>query len=83
MAKFKAILKSIGARLNNTGSVLALMGIIINILIQFGVKLDVEWINDTVNAICSLFIFFGVLNSPIESTKAYIPGIQDKLVDKK
>lgn len=83
MDKFKKILKSMGERLNNTGSILALTGIIVNILMQFGFKPDVEWINNTVNAICALFVFFGVLNSPTDNTKAYIPGIQDKLIDKK
>ena len=82
MEKLKAILKSLGQRLNNTGSVLAFIGLIINILMQFGFNLDVHWINNTATAICALLVFLGILNSPTENTKAYVPGLSDKLIDK-
>lgn len=82
MEKIKSILTSIGKRLNNTGSVLAFIGIVINILIQFGFKVDTEWINNTAIAICSLLVFLGILNDPTDNSKAYIPGVQDKLSKK-
>ena len=35
-----------------------------------------------VQTICSILIILGLLNDPTETTKAYIPGISDKLVNK-
>lgn len=78
----KKTIKSIMVRLNNKGTILALAGLIVSLLIKFGFNIDQDLILGIVETICSIFITLGILNSPIENTKAYIPGISDKLVDK-
>ena len=82
MEILKKTLKSMVARLNNTGSVLALVGMVVALLLQFGIKIDTEWVTQTVTIVCSILVFFGVLNDPTQSKDAYIPYVQDKLIDK-
>lgn len=79
----KEILKSILTRLNNKGTILALASLIISILVQFGLQIDSEKVLGIVQTICTILIALGVLNDPTQNSKAYIPGISDKLVEKK
>lgn len=74
------ILKSIIKRLNNKGTILSLVALLVSLLIEFGLEIDSEKILGIVQTICSILILLGVLNDPTENTKAYIPGISDKLV---
>lgn len=76
------VLKSIAIRLNNKGTIISLAALIVSLLIQFGVDIDSEKIIGIVQTICSIFILLGVLNDPTQNTKAYIPGVSDKLIDK-
>lgn len=76
------VLKSILTRLNNKGTILSLAALVVSLLIQFGLEIDSEKIVGIINTICSILILLGVLNDPTESTKAYIPGISDKLIEK-
>ena len=76
------VLKSIATRLNNKGTILSLAALIVSLLIQFGVDIDSEKILGIVQTICSILILLGLLNDPTQNTKAYIPGVSDKLVDK-
>ena len=76
------VLKSILVRLNNKGTILSLAALIVSLLIQFGIDIDSEKIIGIVQTICSIFILLGVLNDPTQNTKAYIPGVSDKLIDK-
>ena len=76
-------LKSILTRLNNKGTIVALAALITSLVIQFGFNIDSEKILGIVNTICSILILLGVLNDPTENTKAYIPGISDKLIETK
>ena len=76
------ILKSILTRLNNKGTILSLAALVISLLVQFGVNIDSEKIIGIVQTICSILILLGLLNDPTQNTKAYIPGVSDKLVDK-
>ena len=77
-----ATLKSILKRLNNKGTIVSLAALIVSLLCQFGLNIDSEKILTIVQTICSILIILGLLNDPTETTKAYIPGISDKLVNK-
>ena len=78
----KKILKSIVTRLNNKGTILSLAALVVSLLCQFGLNIDSEKILGIVQTICSILILLGLLNDPTENTKAYIPGVSDKLIDK-
>ena len=75
-------LKSILKRLNNKGTIVSLAALIVSLLCQFGLNINSEKILTIVQTICSILIILGLLNDPTETTKAYIPGISDKLVSK-
>ena len=75
-------LKSILKRLNNKGTIVSLAALIVSLLCQFGLNIDSEKVLTIVQTICSILIILGLLNDPTETTKAYIPGISDKLANK-
>ena len=75
-------LKSILKRLNNKGTIVSLAALIVSLLCQFGLNIDSEKILTIVQTICSILIILGLLNDPTDSTKGYIPGVSDKLVNK-
>ena len=78
----KQIFKSLVTRLNNKGTIVSLAALIVSLLCQFGLEIDSEKVLTIVQTICSILIILGLLNDPTETTKAYIPGISDKLVNK-
>ena len=78
----KQIFKSLVTRLNNKGTIVSLAALIVSLLCQFGITIDSEKILTIVQTICSILILLGLLNDPTDSTKGYIPGISDKLVNK-
>ena len=78
----KQIFKSLATRLNNKGTIVSLAALIVSLLCQFGVNIDSEKILTIVQTICSILIILGLLNDPTDSTKGYIPGVSDKLVNK-
>ena len=78
MTTLKWILK----RFNNKGTIVSLAALIVSLLCQFGLNIDSEKVLTIVQTICSILIILGLLNDPTETTKAYIPGISDKLVNK-
>ena len=75
-------IKSILKRLNNKGTIVSLAALIVSLLCQFGLNIDSEKILTIVQTICSILIILGLLNDPTDSTKGYIPGVSDKLVNK-
>ena len=75
------VLKSILTRLNNKGTIVALAALIVSLVVQFGFNIDSEKVLGIVNTICSILILLGVLNDPTQNTKAYVPGIYDKLIE--
>ena len=75
-------LKSILKRLNNKGTIISLTALIVSLLVQFGLNIDSDKVIGIVQTICSILIILGLLNDPTDSTKGYIPGISDKLVNK-
>ena len=77
------VLKSILTRLNNKGTILSLAALVVSLLCQFGLNIDSEKVLGIVQTICSILILLGLLNDPTENTNAYIPGLSDKLIDKK
>ena len=78
-----SVWKSILARLNNRGTILALAALIVSLLCQFGLDINSDKIMGIIDTICSILILLGVLNDPTDNAKGFIPGISDKLIDKK
>ena len=78
----KQIFKSLATRLNNKGTIVSLAALIVSLLCQFGLNIDSEKVLTIVQTICSILIILGLLNDPTDSTKGYIPGVSDKLVNK-
>ena len=76
------VLKSILVRLNNKGTIISLAALVVSLLCQFGLDIDSDKILGIVQTICSILILLGLLNDPTETTKGYIPGVSDKLIDK-
>lgn len=75
------VLKSILTRLNNKGTILSLGALVVSLLVQFGFNIDSEKVLGIVQTICSILILLGLLNDPTQNTKAYIPGVSDKLIE--
>ena len=63
MDNFKNYMK----RFQNVGTILAIVGVIGLILQQFGYKVDMEWLNNTTTAVCSLLVLLGIANNPENS----------------
>ena len=61
---------------------ISLTALIVSLLAQFGLEINSDKIIGIVQTICSILIILGLLNDPTDSTKGYIPGISDKLVNK-
>ena len=78
----KQIFKSLVTRLNNKGTIVSLTALIVSLLAQFGLEINSDKIIGIVQTICSILIILGLLNDPTDSTKGYIPGISDKLINK-
>ena len=78
----KQIFKSLVTRLNNKGTIISLTALIVSLLVQFGLEINSDKIIGIVQTICSILIILGLLNDPTDSTKGYIPGISDKLINK-
>lgn len=76
------VLKSILVRLNNKGTIISLVALVVSLLCQFGLDIDSEKVLGIVQTICSILILLGLLNDPTENTTAYIPYVSDKLIDK-
>ena len=60
----KKILKEIGLRLKNTGTIIAIVSAIILIVQQLGFAVDNTKVMYIVNAICGIGVAIGVLNNP-------------------
>ena len=77
------VLKSILTRLNNKGTILSLSALVVSLFCQFGLNIDSEKVLGIVQTICSILILLGLLNDPTQNTKGYIPGVSDRLINKK
>ena len=76
------MIKSIINRLNNKGTIISLVALVVSLLLQFGIDIDSEKIIGIVQTVCSILILLGVMNNPVDNTKMYIPAISDKLAEK-
>ena len=76
------MIKSIINRLNNRGTIISLVALIVSLLLQFGFNIDSEKILGIVQTVCSILILLGVMNNPVDNTKMYIPSISDELAEK-
>lgn len=69
-------------RFQNTGTIIALVAAVGLVLQQFGVKIDMEWLNNTVTAICAVLVILGIANNPTTGGIDMPTGIkQDKKND--
>lgn len=62
-------------RFKNPGTIISIASLIGLLLVQFGYKIDLEWLDVTVKLFCSLGIALGVLNNPTT------PGVDLPLKD--
>ena len=76
------MIKSIINRLNNKGTIISLVALVVSLLLQFGLDIDSEKVLGIVQTVCSILILLGVMNNPVDNTKMYIPAISDKLAEK-
>lgn len=76
-------LKSIATRLNNKGTIISLVALVVSLLVQFGLDIDSEKVINAVQTICNILIILGILNNPVDDTKMYIPYVSDKLIEYK
>ncbi len=63
-------------RFKNTGTLMSLVGLVGLLLLQFGIKIDLDWLNATANLICSILVILGVCNNP-ETVGVDLPQKQD------
>ena len=50
--------------LRNFGTVMALVGMFGLLLNQFGINIDIEWLDKTADIVCSILVLLGVMNNP-------------------
>ncbi len=51
-------------RFKNVGTIIAMAGLVGMLLTQFGVDIDVEWLDTTIKIICNILIVLGICNNP-------------------
>lgn len=59
-------MKELLKRLTNVGTLVSIVCTIGLLLNQFGVVVDIKWLNDTINLVCVLGLALGVLNNTTE-----------------
>lgn len=51
-------------RFKNVGTVMAIVGLLGLLLNQFGINVDVEWLDTTSKIVCSILVLLGIMNNP-------------------
>lgn len=51
-------------RFKNVGTIISVVSIIGLLFVQFGYKVDLEWLDVTIKLVCSLGVALGILNNP-------------------
>lgn len=51
-------------KFKNTGTIISLVGFVGLLLNQFGVNVDLQWLNTTINIVCSILVVLGICNNP-------------------
>jgi len=59
-------MKDLINRLRNPGTLIGLVGMIGLLLTQFGIQIDLEWLDTTVKIVCSIMTILGLANNPTE-----------------
>lgn len=54
-------------RFKNTGTILSLVGLIGLLLNQFGLQVDIDWMNNTTKIVCAILVILGICNNPVTS----------------
>lgn len=70
----KEKLIDLGKRVSNVGTILALVSAVVFILMQFGITVDSEKVNNVVEAVCSILVLLGILNNP-KTSGIYLPFV--------
>lgn len=65
-------------RFKNVGTVISITSLVGLLLVQFGVKVDTEWLNTTIKIVCALGVVLGIMNNP--DTKGLDLPVGDKEV---
>ncbi len=65
-------------RFKNTGTIMSLVGLIGLLLLQFGIRIDLDWLKTTANIVCSILVILGVCNNP-ETKGIDLPKKEDDL----
>ena len=63
-------------RFKNVGTVISVVSIVGLLSVQFGFKVDLEWLDVTIKLICSLGVALGILNNPT-TPKMDLPFIKE------
>ncbi len=61
-------------RFANSGTILSIVSLVGLLMIQFGFKIDLEWLDTTARLTCSLGVVMGILNNPTTGG-VDIPGL--------
>lgn len=51
-------------RFKNPQVLISLAMLFSMLLIQFGIEINTEWVNDTMYIICSILVILGIVNNP-------------------
>jgi len=51
-------------KFKNVGTIMALVGMVGMLLMQFGIKVDIQWLDQTANLVCGILVLLGVMNNP-------------------
>lgn len=51
-------------RLKNPGTLVAIVSLVGLLLVQFGIEVDLVWLDETIKIVCALGIAIGVINNP-------------------
>ena len=70
----KEKLIDLGKRVSNVGTILALVSAVVFILMQFGITVDSEKVNNVAEAVCSILVLLGILNNP-KTSGIYLPFV--------
>lgn len=57
-------MKQLINRLRNPGTLIGLVGMIGLLLVQFGVDVNIEWLDTTIKIVCSIMSVLGLTNNP-------------------
>ena len=51
-------------RFKNVGTIMALVGMFGLLANQFGIDIDIEWLDQTADIVCTILVLLGVMNNP-------------------